>query len=122
MGGDIGGAARGLRLRFLTVVSPIASDYFPVQPWFSFAHCVRWCGAVLSAQSRLEAIKNADSTRFRKLWDEGYARIPVVLLLPSDLKRLVQFVRAAVERQLPHQAPAGESESAPSKKPDSLSS
>ena len=51
-----------------------------------------------------------------------HARIPVVLLLPSDLKRLVQFVRAAVERQLPHQAPAGESESAPSKKPDSLSS
>jgi hypothetical protein len=44
-----------------------------------------------------------------------HVRTPILILLPSDLKRLVQFFRTMVERHA-HPTPASESQNASSEK------
>ena len=54
---------------------------------------------------------------------KAHARTPVVILLPHDLKKLVQFVRAVViERQHPPASPESQSEDGYSEDLDSQSS
>ena len=54
---------------------------------------------------------------------KAHARTPVVILLPHDLKRLVQFIRAVViERQHPHSTSSIQDENASPEHFDSWSS
>ncbi|PYY13771.1 MAG: hypothetical protein DMG61_12255 [Acidobacteria bacterium] len=79
MGGDIGGAARGLRLNPPAFFDSCLSDRFRLFSGAALVLLRTLRPLVRGSSFRAISIggnQNADSTRFRKLWDEGSRKNP----------------------------------------------